>query len=156
MSTKPKRTAKKKPRAVTKAAQPAGLAPLLADLRDLILTARQNVARAIDSGLVTLYWQIGRRIRQDILQEKRAEYGEQIVATLSRQLVVEFGRGFEQKNLRRMIQFAEVFSDHEIVVSLTRQLSWTHFVALVPLKDDLQRDFYTEMCRIENWSVRTL
>ena len=82
---------------------------MLADLRDLILAARQNVTRAIDSGLVTLYWQIGQRIRQDILQEKRAEYGEQIVATLSRQLVVEFGRGFEQKNLHRMIQFAKCF-----------------------------------------------
>ena len=114
------------------------------------------MVRAIDSGLVTLYWQVGRRIRQDILQEKRAEYGEEIVATLSRQLAAEFGRVFEEKNLRRMIQFAEVFPDQEIVVSLTRQLSWTHFVALTPLKDNLQRDFYIEMCRLETWSVRTL
>ncbi|MBL6995591.1 MAG: DUF1016 family protein [Desulfobacula sp.] len=55
-----------------------------------------------------------------------------------------------------MIQFAEVFPDKEIVVSLIRQLSWTHFIALIPLKDDLQRDFYAEMCRLERWSVRTL
>ena len=55
-----------------------------------------------------------------------------------------------------MIQFAEVFPDKEIVVSLIRQLSWTHFIALITLKDDLQRDFYAEMCRIERWSVRTL
>ena len=55
-----------------------------------------------------------------------------------------------------MIQFAEVFSDKKIVVSLIRQLSWTHFIALIPLKNDLQRDFYAEMCRIERWSVRTL
>ena len=127
MSTKPKRAAKKKPRAVTKAAQPAGSTPLLADLRGLILAARQNVARAIDSGLVTLYWQIGQRIRQDILQEKRAEYGERIVATLSRQLVADFGRGFEEKNLRHMIQFVEAFPDEQIVAALRRQLSWTHY-----------------------------
>jgi predicted nuclease of restriction endonuclease-like (RecB) superfamily len=55
-----------------------------------------------------------------------------------------------------MIQFAEVFPDKEIVVSLIRQLSWTHFIALIPLKDDLQRAFYAEMCRVERWSVRTL
>jgi len=55
-----------------------------------------------------------------------------------------------------MIQFAEVFPDKEIVVSLIRQLSWTHFIGLIPLKNDLQRDFYAEMCRVERWSVRTL
>jgi predicted nuclease of restriction endonuclease-like (RecB) superfamily len=68
----------------------------------------------------------------------------------------EFGRGFAEKNLRRMIQFAEAFPDQQIVVSLIRQLTWTHFIALIPLKDPLQRDFYAEMCRLERWSVRTL
>lgn len=129
---------------------------LLHDVRDLILAARAGVARAIDSGLVLLYWQIGQRIRQDVLNEKRAEYGKEIVVSLGRQLEQEFGRGFDEKNLRRMIQFAEIFPNKEIVVSLTRQLSWTHFVVLMPLKDNLQRDFYIEMCRLENWSTRTL
>jgi predicted nuclease of restriction endonuclease-like (RecB) superfamily len=103
-----------------------------------------------------LYWQIGQRIRQDILQEKRAGYGEQIVVTLSRQLEQEFGRGFAEKNLRRMVQFAEVFPDRKIVVSLLRQLSWSHFLPLIPMADPLKRDFYAEMCRMERWSVRTL
>ena len=159
MSVRPKRTGSQKPRAKAKKAQPSVPVTserLLTDLRDLILAARQDVARAIDSGLVALYWQIGQRIRQDILQEERAEYGKGIVVTLSRQLAAEFGRGFEEKNLRRMIQFAEVFPERSIVVSLVRQLSWTHFLALIPLKDNLQRDFYAEMCRVENWSVRTL
>ena len=146
---------KKKSQSAVEVVQPSSN-QLLSDLRDLIQTARQGVARAIDSGLVALYWQIGQRIRQDILQEKRAEYGEEIVATLSRQLIAEFGRGFDEKNLRRMIQFAEFFPEQKIVVSLTRQLSWTHFVALIPLKDELQRDFYIEMCRLEKWSTRTL
>src|SRR5438128_10379233 len=55
-----------------------------------------------------------------------------------------------------MIQFAEVFPDEQIVVSLIRQLTWTHFIALIPLKEDLKRDFYAEMCRIEKWNVKTL
>jgi len=90
------------------------------------------------------------------LKEKRARYGEEILPTLSAKLVPEFGSGFGVRNLSRMIQFTEVFPGKEIVVSLIRQLSWTHFIALIPLKDDLQRDFYAEMCRIERWSVRTL
>jgi len=129
---------------------------LIADIRKLIETARQHVAVTVNAGLTILYWQIGNRICQDILKQKRAEYGKEIVATLSRQLTNDYGNNFNEKNLRRMIQFAEVFPDKEIVVSLIRQLSWTHFIALIPLKDDLQRDFYAEMCRIERWSVRTL
>ncbi len=129
---------------------------LLQDVRGLIADARRDVARSVNSTLVALYWNVGRRIRQDILGEKRAEYGEQIVAALGLQLAAEFGPGFSEKNLRRMIQFAEVFPDWEIVVSLLRQLSWTHFLRLIPLDDPLKRDFYAEMCRIENWSTRTL
>jgi len=129
---------------------------LLADLRALILEARESVAWAVNAGLTTLYWHAGRRIRQDILKEKRAEYGEKIIAALGRQLEREFGRGFGEKNLRRMVQFAEVFPDREIVVSLIRQLTWTHFIALIPLDELLKREFYAEMCRIERWSTRTL
>jgi predicted nuclease of restriction endonuclease-like (RecB) superfamily len=129
---------------------------LLTDVRELILGARQTVARGVNAALVLLHWQIGQRIRRDILGEKRAEYGEGIVAALSRQLAVEFGGGFAEKNLRRMVQFAEVFPDEEIVATLSRQLGWSHFVELLPLKKHLQRNFYAEMCRIERWSVRAL
>ena len=143
--------------ALTKvSAKPARVAPLLADLRGLILAAREQVARAVDSGLVTLYWHIGRRIRRDILKEKRAEYGAKIVAALGRQLEKEFGRGFTAKNLHRMVQFAEVFPDEQIVAALRRQLGWSHFRMIIPLEDELKRDFYAEMCRIEKWSTRTL
>src|SRR5208337_4871510 len=129
---------------------------LLGDVRALIEAAREQTARAVNSALVSLYWHIGTRIRQDILREKRAGYGEEIVATLSRQLTAEFGRGYTEKGLRRMIQFAESFPDGEIVAALSRELSWSHFVELIPLEDRLQRDFYAEMCRIERWGVRTL
>jgi len=68
----------------------------------------------------------------------------------------EFGRGFGEKNLRRMVQFAEVFPDEQIVAALLRQLGWTHFTMLIPIEDPLKRGFYAEMCRIENWSTRVL
>ncbi len=139
---------------------PPALSPkpgaLTADIRRLIEAARQQVAQAVNAGLTMLYWQIGTRIRQDILKEKRAEYGAEIVATLGRQLEGEFGRGFGEKNLRRMVQFAEAFPDAEIVAALRRQLGWAHFKSLIPMKDPLKRDFYAEMCRVERWSTRTL
>ena len=129
---------------------------LIGDIRRFIETARQNVAVTVNAGLTILYWQIGSRIRQDILKEKRAEYGREIVVTLSRQLVKEFGNGFSRPNLFRMVRFAEVFPERKIVSTLSIQLSWSHFVEITPLKNDLQRDFYAEMCRVERWSVRTL
>ena len=129
---------------------------LLGDLRQLIAEARQDVARQVNSALVLLYWRVGQRIRQDILKEKRAEYGERIVSALGTQLELEFGRGFGEKNLRRMVQFVEQFPDVPIVAALLRQLGWTHFTMLLPISDPLKRDFYAEMCRVERWSTRTL
>ena len=129
---------------------------LLADVRSLIDQTRDVSARAVNSALVLLYWSIGDRIRRDILLEKRAEYGEQIMPTLSAQLVAEYGLGYAEKNLRRMVQFSEVFPNRDIVVTLSRQLGWSHFIALIPIKDPLKRDFYAEMSRVERWSVRTL
>jgi predicted nuclease of restriction endonuclease-like (RecB) superfamily len=129
---------------------------VLAEVRGLISEARQQTSRMVNAGLTLLYWQVGDRILREILKEKRAAYGSEMVVALGGQLESEFGRGFAEKNLRRMVQFAEVFPDREIVVSLIRELTWTHFIALIPLKDPLQRNFYAEMCRIERWSVRAL
>ncbi|OGP63625.1 MAG: hypothetical protein A2169_00555 [Deltaproteobacteria bacterium RBG_13_47_9] len=138
----------------TKSAKPSD--NLFKDLRALILETRQDVARQVNSALVLLYWRVGKRIRQDILKEKRAEYGEQIVATLSQQLTEEFGEGWSRYNLSRMIRFVECFPEEQIVATLSQQLGWSHFKEIIPLDDDLKRDFYAEMCRIERWSVRTL
>lgn len=129
---------------------------LLAEVRHLIIETRQQTARMVNAGLTLLYWQVGDRVRREVLQYKRAEYGAELILTLSRELEPEFGRGFSEKNLRRMAQFSEVFPNREIVASLIRELTWTHFIALIPLKDRLQREFYTEMCRAERWSVRML
>lgn len=129
---------------------------LLRDLRMLIAGTKQEVARSVNSALVLLYWQIGQRIRKEILKEKRAEYGKQIFYALSRKLVEEFGSGFSQTNLFHMVRFAEVFPEQQILPALSAKLSWTHLRQIIYLDDPLQREFYAEMCRIENWNTRTL
>ncbi len=129
---------------------------LFEDIKQLIDEARNKVAQTVNIGLTATYWNIGKRINDDILKNKRAEYGEQILPTLSAKLVREYGNSFAVKNLRRMMQFNEMFSDFRIVATLWRQLSWSHFKILIPLKTDLERDFYAQMCRVEKWSVRTL
>ncbi|MCC7376091.1 MAG: DUF1016 family protein [Verrucomicrobiales bacterium] len=132
------------------------LRALVSDLRELIHSARETVAHAVDSALTALYWQLGKRVRRDIRREKRADYGAEIVSAQGRQLAAEFGRGFDEKSLRRMIRFAETFPDEKIVSALRRQLSWTQFKRLIYLDDPLKRDFYAEMCRIDRWSTRAL
>jgi len=97
---------------------------------------REGVAQTVNAGITLLYWRIGKRIQTEILGNQRADDRKEILATLSQELTEEFGSGFSEKNLRRMIQFAEVSPDSEIVVSLIRQLSWTHILALIPLDQD--------------------
>jgi len=122
----------------------------------MIEEARMGVAVTVNAALTVLYWRIGKRINEEILRGGRAEYGQEIIATLSQELVNDYGRGFSEKSLRHMIRFAEVFPDEQIVSSLMRQLSWTHFLSIIYLQEPLQRDFYAEMCRVEGWSTRTL
>ena len=135
---------------------PVAALPLLDDIRGLIETARQRAVTAVNTELTLLYWRIGQRIQSEVLADKRADYGEAIVATLSRQLVHHYGRGFAEKSLRRMIQFAAAFPSEPIVATLSQQLSWSHVVEILPLKDPLQREFYAQLCGAERWSVRTL
>ncbi|NMO22683.1 DUF1016 domain-containing protein [Pyxidicoccus fallax] len=134
----------------------AGTDTLVHDIGRMIETARHQVAQVAQNALAALYWQIGTRIRQDILKERRADYGTALVSALGRHLERRFGRGFSEKSLRHMLRFAEAFPNPEIVSALRRQLSWTHFKQLIYLDDELKRDFYAEMCRIEGWSTRTL
>ncbi len=118
--------------ALTKTSTTIGASPaLVTDLRQLILSAREQAARAVDSGLILLYWSIGHRIRTDVLKEKRAEYGEKILHAVSAKLTAEFGRGYGQRNLARMVQFAEVFPDPKILTSLMTKLGWTHFLHFI-------------------------
>lgn len=130
--------------------------PLIGDIRALIEETRSAVAVSVNAGMTLLYWRIGKRICEDILRKERAGYGDEIVATLSRQLTTDYGGGFSEKSLRHMILFSETFPELEIVSTLSRQLSWSHFKEIIYLKQPLQKEFYAEMCRVERWSVRTL
>ena len=112
MSAKKQSASTRKTPVRSKAVQASPEKPLLRDVRDPILETRQRVAQTVNAGLTLLYWQIGFRIRQDILEQKRAEYGAEIVQALSGQLTAEFGKGFGRSNLFNMVRFAEVFPDH--------------------------------------------
>jgi len=129
---------------------------LISDLHSLIQSARQRIASTAYSTQTQLCWHVGRRLLTATLQSSRAAYGKQILVTVSRELTVAYGRGFSYAEIARMIQFAQLFPDENIVVTLSRQLSWSHIHALLPIKEPLAREFYAEMCRIERWDVRTL
>jgi predicted nuclease of restriction endonuclease-like (RecB) superfamily len=129
---------------------------LIKDIRTLIEEARANVAIAVNAEMTFLYWNIGKRINDEILKGKRAEYGKQIVSTLSRQLTLEYGKGWSEKQMRHCLRFAEIMPDEHIVSALRRQLSWTHFKSFIYIDDPIKRDFYIELCRKEKWSSRQL
>ncbi|MCD0456877.1 PDDEXK nuclease domain-containing protein [Chryseobacterium sp. LC2016-27] len=129
---------------------------LFVDLSHLIEQSRQKVAMQANSTLTILFWQVGKRINDDILQNQRAEYGKQIVSTLSAQLETSYGRNFAEKNVRRMMQFAEHFSDLQIVVTLSRQLTWSHFLVLIPLKSVEAKQFYAQLAINDTLGVREL
>lgn len=129
--------------------------PLFISIRELIEQSKRQLAVSVNAAMSMLYWQIGKRINEEVnLQNRTESYGKQIVATLWRQLETEYGTSFSEKNLRRMMQFAEVFPNENIVASLIQQLSWSHVKILIPIEDPLRREFYIEMCKLEKWSVR--
>ncbi len=92
---------------------------LLTEIRSLIEETRRSVAQTVNSALMLMNWHIGKRINGEVLKNKRAEYGKEIVASVSQQLTADYGKGFTRANLFRMMQFAEIFPDLEIVASLT-------------------------------------
>ncbi|MEL6348381.1 MAG: PDDEXK nuclease domain-containing protein [Myxococcota bacterium] len=129
---------------------------LLDELRGLIQGSRERITQSVNRELVLLYWEIGHRIHTEILGQQRADYGQQIIPALAVKLTGEFGKGFQRRNLYRMVQFAQAFPSRQKVSTLSTQLSWSHFLHLLLVKDPLAQDFYAEMCRAERWSVRAL
>ena len=129
---------------------------LLGSIIELINESRKRVATTVNSELTVLYWNIGKQINENILQNKRADYGKQILDNLSVELKKLYGKGFSKRNLRNFMLFYELYADIQIVYSLSAQLSWTHIRCLLPIEDELKRNFYIQMCEYERWSVRTL
>ena len=115
---------------------------LFATVSGLIEEARSTLARQANNTTVFLFWRIGQRVNSEILNNQRAGYGQKIVSTLATQLSASYGRSFEARNLRRMMQFAEQFPDFEIVSALPTQLSWAHIVEVLPLKTSEACLFY--------------
>ena len=129
---------------------------LVKEISLYIEESKQQLAITVNATLSLLYWQIGKRINEETLQNQRAEYGKEIVSALSEQLTIDYGSGWSKRQLHHCIRFAEVFPDFEIVHTLCSQLSWSHLRLIIPMQDTLKRDFYIEMCKLEKWSTRRL
>lgn len=130
--------------------------PLFHDIKALIEERKAKAAIVINSAITLMYWHIGKKINDEVLKQERAEYGKEIVNSLSRQLVNVYGNSYSKVNLFHMIRFTKNFSNLEIVSALSRQLSWTHFRNILYIEDSLKRDFYLYMCSEEKWSTRVL
>jgi predicted nuclease of restriction endonuclease-like (RecB) superfamily len=126
------------------------------EVKQLIDQSRQNVAVAVNAEITLLYWTIGKRINQEILNFNRAEYGKQIIATLSEQLTEEYGSGWSKRQLHHCLRIAEIFPEIEIVHALRTQLTWTHLRQIISIDDEIKRNFYIEICKLERWSSRQL
>lgn len=122
----------------------------------LIDSAKSQVANYANSSLVILYWQIGQRVNINTLKNERAEYGEKVIKHVSQELTLHYGNGFNTRSLFRMVKFAKVYKDEKIVATLSPLFSWSKFIELIAIEDPLKRHFYTELCYLENWSVRLL
>lgn len=122
----------------------------------LIENAKRNVAVKVNNEMTFLYWNIGKYITENVLKNQKAEYGKSVIKKLSKKLVIEYGRGYGERNIFRMLKFYDYFPNFEILSTLSAKLSWSHFVELLQIQDNLKRDFYATMCANELWGVRTL
>lgn len=129
---------------------------LFQDLAQIIEQGKQQVVAQINNTLTLVYWQVGNRINNEVLNKQRAAYGKEVVAQLSVQLEEQYGRQFNLKNIRRMMRFSKAFTNFEIVPPLAAQLSWSHFLELIPLKSEEARLFYAKKAGEEAWSKREL
>ena len=130
---------------------------LIQDLRQIIEQARGRVAATANYELTMMYWHIGERINREVLGNERADYGKQIVSAVSTQLQAEYGKkGLEPRSIWRMMQFAQEFPDVEIVSAVSTKITWSHIIEILPLKDELQREFYLTLASSESWSIRRL
>ncbi len=129
---------------------------LFADLAQIIEQGKSQLVKQVNSTITMVYWQVGNKINTHILGNERAAYGKEVVATISNQLLSKYGSQFAEKNVRRMMRFAEVFFDFAIVAPLVRQLSWSHFLILLPLKTQEARLHYAQKAIEETWGKREL
>lgn len=125
-------------------------------ITSIIEVRKDNARIVLNNEHLMMCWEIGRCFVDDILHNEKSEYGKQVVSEISRRLCQQYGNGFDKTAVFRMIRFYKEFPDIEKVATLSQQLTWSHFVELLPIEDEQKRNFYAVMCRNENWSVRTL
>lgn len=126
------------------------------DINDLIRQKKYDIKNAVNDAMISLYWGIGKKLTEEITGVNKPDYGQKVVIEISKRLSAEYGSGFQKSAISRMINFYQEFTDYEKVATLSQQLTWSHFVEILPIKDKLKRDFYAVMYKNENWSVRTL
>jgi len=129
---------------------------LFTDISQLIEQSKTNIAISVNAELTMLYWQVGKRINENILKSDKPEYGKQIVSSISERLTTEYGKGWGQRHLYSCIKVYTVFPDFEILHALRTKLTWTHLRLIINVEDELKREFYIEMCKLEKWSSRQL
>ena len=132
------------------------LDPLFNSISTLIKESRHRVSIAVNVELSMLYWNIGKHIKSDILNNEKAEYGKEIVSTLSRQLTENFGKGWSIRQLQNCLRIVEAFPDEQIMHTLCAKLTWSHLRTIMYIDNELKREFFIEICQLENWSVRQL
>jgi predicted nuclease of restriction endonuclease-like (RecB) superfamily len=129
---------------------------LYKDVCSFIENTRQRLATTANAEACVMHWEIGKRIKEDVLYNKRAEYGKQIVTNLAVALTERYGQGWGYEKLKHCVRSAYTFSENEIRYAVSTQLTWTHLRSLMSIEDELKRSFYIEMCRLEHWDTRTL
>lgn len=126
------------------------------DVCNIIDEARYRVAVYVNSEASMMNWNVGKRIKEDILKNQRADYGKQVIKRLANKLILRYGSGWGFQKLQHCVRAAYTFSEDEIMYAVRTQLSWTHLRSLMAVENKLARQFYMEMCRLEHWSTRTL
>lgn len=126
------------------------------EINALIKKKKENLKRTVNDAMLSLYWRIGKRLTEELTGERKPEYGKRVVFEIGKRLSEEYGSAFDKAAISRMIKFYQEFPNYEKVATLSQQLTWSHFIEILPIQDELKREFYAVMCKNENWSVRTL
>ena len=124
------------------------------EIKELIENSRRRVLSFANTELVNLYWHIGENIVNNFQKgEKRAKYGEHILKNLSIRFTLEYGNGYSKSNLEYMRRFYLYFP---IAQALPGQLSWSHYLELLKVKEEYKRNFYMQECINSRWGYREL
>ena len=132
------------------------ISSLYNNIKTIIDTSKQQIVKEVNKTMTTSYWEIGERLKTETLKDERAVYGQEVIKNISDKLTLEYGRGYSRSNLERMMRFYTIFNDKAICATVSHKLSWSHFIELIKIKNELKREFYIAMCSTERWNVRTL